>query len=127
MNYFRASLNGDAAKLISWLLITDANYELSLTLLRERSGNKRCIVQAHLKVRWFQPSMKCKSGPGLRKILETTNEHLRASEELGEPTDAWNSLLIFWITDKLDNDSKTQWQSTVARSLEVFRFKKSSP
>ena len=67
-------------------------------------------MQAHLKVIWSQPSIKCESGLGLRKILETTNEHLRALEEVGEPTHAWNSLLIFWITEKLDNESKKQWQ-----------------
>ena len=52
--------------------------------------------------------MKCESGLGLRKILETTSEHLRALEELGEPTHAWISL--FRITEKLDNESKKQWQ-----------------
>ena len=91
-------------------------------------------MQAHLKVIWSQPSMKCESGLVLRKILETTNEHLRALEELGEPTHAWNSLLIFWITEKLDNESKKTMaigpsrhrSSTVARSREVFRFPKSS-
>ena len=110
LNYLRACLKGDAAKLISSLMITDANYEIALTLLRDRYENKRCIVQAHLKVIWSQPSMKCESGLGMRKILETTNEHLRALKELGEPTHAWNSLLIFWITEKLDNESEKQWQ-----------------
>ena len=89
-------------------MITDAIYEIALTLLRDWYKNNRCIVQAHLKVRWSQPSMKCESGLGLRKILETTNEYFRALEELGEPIHAWNSLLMFWITEKLDNESKKQ-------------------
>ena len=87
-------------------MITDAIYEIALTLLRDRYENKRCIVQAHFKVTWSQPSMKCESGLGLRKSLETTNEHLRALEE---PTHEWNSFLIFWITEKLYNESKKQW------------------
>ena len=88
LNYLQACLKGDAAKLESSLMITDANYEIAMTLLRDRYENKRCIMQAHLKVICSQPSMKCESGLGLRKILETTNEHMRASEELGEPTHA---------------------------------------
>ena len=56
-------------------MITDAKYEIALTILRDRYENNRCIVQAHLKVIWSQPSMKCESGLGLRKILDTTNEH----------------------------------------------------
>ena len=91
-------------------MITDANCEIALTHLRDSYENKRCIVQAHLKLFWSQPSLKCESGLGLRKILETTNEHLRASEELCEPSHAWNSMLIFWITEKLNNESMKQWQ-----------------
>ena len=95
LNYLRACLTGDAAKLICSLLVTDANYEIALTLLRDRYKNKRCIVQAHFKVMWSQPSMKCESGLWLQNILETTNEQVRALEELDEPTNARNSLLIF--------------------------------
>ena len=115
-------------------MITDANYEIALTLLRDRYENKRCIVQAHLKLIWSQPSMKCESGLGLQKILETTNEHLRALEELCKPTHAWISLLMFWITQKLDDESKKQWQLAhpgldllqLQDLGEVFRFNKLS-
>ena len=69
LNYLRACLKGDAAKLICSLMITDANHEIALTLLRKRYENKRCIVQGHLKVIWSQPSLKYESGLGLRKIL----------------------------------------------------------
>ena len=110
LKYLRACLKGNAAKLISSLMIADAEYEIALTFLRDRYENTRFIVQAHLKVIWSQPSMKCESGLGLRKILEITNEHLSALEELGEPTHAWNSWLIIWISEKLDNESKKQWQ-----------------
>ena len=35
---------------------------------------------------------------------------MRALEELGEPTHAWKSLLMFWITERLEKESKKQWQ-----------------
>ena len=110
LNYLRACLKGDAARLISSMTIIDSNYSIALRLLRERYENKRCIVQAHLKAIWSQPVMKGESGIGLRKILETTNEHLRALQELGEPVEHWDSLLIFWLVEKLDPESKKQWQ-----------------
>ena len=56
--------------------------------------------------------MKSESALGLRKISETTNENLGALEAIGEPTAAWDSLLIFWRTEKLDNESKKQWELT---------------
>ena len=39
--------------------------------------------------------MRNESAVSLRKTLETTNEHLRALAELGEPLDSSDSLLIF--------------------------------
>ena len=110
LNYLKVCLVGDAAKLISSVTITDSNYPIAMQLLQERYENKRCIVQAHLKAIWTQPCLKNESASGLRKILETTTEHLRALTELGEPTAAWDSVLIFWIIERLDCESRKQWQ-----------------
>ena len=88
----------------------DANYGIAMKLLHERYENKRCIVQAHLKAIWTQPPMRNESAVGLRKILETTNEHLRSLAELDEPIDSWDSLLIFWIIERLDGESRKHWQ-----------------
>ena len=54
--------------------------------------------------------MKSESASNLRKLLETTNEHLRALKDLGQPVDQWDSLLVFWIGDKMDAESRRQWQ-----------------
>ena len=110
LNYLKACVKGDAAKLISTITITDANYSLASKLLRDRYDNKRCIVQAHLQAIWNQSAMKSESASNLRKLLETTNEHLRALKDLGQPVDQWDSLLVFWIGDKMDAESRRQWQ-----------------
>ena len=110
LNYLKVCLVGNAAKLITSVTITDANYGIAMKLLHERYENKRCIVQAHLKAIWTQPPMRNESAVDLRKILETTNEHLRTFAELGEPIDSWDSLLIFWIIERLDGQSRKQWQ-----------------
>ena len=85
LNYLRACLKGDAAKLICWISINDANYAIALGILTDRYANKRSIVQAHLQSIWSQSSMKVESASGLRKLLEVTNEHLRSLKELGQP------------------------------------------
>ena len=54
--------------------------------------------------------MKVESGSGLRKLHETTNEHLRALEALGQPVNQWSAVLVFCIADKLDAESRKQWQ-----------------
>ena len=110
LNYLRACLKGDAAKLICSVLKTDANYAIALGLLTDRYANKRSIVQAHLQSTWSQSSMKVESASGLRKLLKVTNEHLRSLKELGQPTDQWDSLLVFWLSEKMDPESCKQWQ-----------------
>ena len=54
--------------------------------------------------------MKVESGSGLRKLHETTNEHLSALEALGQPVNQWTAVLIFCIANKLDAESRKQWQ-----------------
>ena len=74
--YLKSCLKGDAAKLRSSVMITDASYEIALFLLRERYKNTCCIVQAYFKMIWTQASEKFESGLGLRKLLKTTNDRL---------------------------------------------------
>ena len=91
-------------------MILDGDYEIALTLFRKMYENKRCIVEALFRMIGTQPSMKSESGLRLCKNLETRNDHLRALEEIGVPTDAWDSFLFFRITENLDNESKKQGQ-----------------
>ena len=110
LNYLRACVEGDAAKLISSITITDTNYTIAMQLLQERYENKPSIVQAHLQIIWSQPSMKMESSSGLQKNLETTNEHLRPLADLCQPFVHWDSLLVFWLAEKTDSESREQWQ-----------------
>ena len=87
INYLRACLQGDAAKLIRSVAITDANYPIALGLLKERYANKRSIVQSQLQSISSQPSMKVESATDLKKLLEVTKEHPGSLKELGQPTD----------------------------------------
>ena len=110
LNYPKACIKGDAAKIFSSLRITDANYPNAWQLLKDRWDNTRSIVHAHLKAIWSQSSTKVKSGSGLRKLHETTNEHLRELEALGQPVNQWSAVLDFCIADKLDAESRKQSQ-----------------
>ena len=110
LNYLKACVKGEAARLFSSISITDANYNIALTLLKDRYENKRSIIQAHLQAIWSQPVLKNESALGLRILLELTNEHLRALVELGQPLEHWNAILVFVLTDKMDPESRKQWQ-----------------
>ena len=116
LNYLRVCVNGDAAKVISSLTITDANYSIAQRLLTERYENKRSIVNAHLKAIWSQLSIKTESGRALRKLLETTNENYEHAKKRvlqgggSTPKEYWEHLLVFWLCDMMDLESRKQWE-----------------
>ena len=110
LNCLKACVKREAAKLISSVTITDQNYEIAWELLHERYENKRSLVQAHLQAIWSQGSLKSESSTGLRKLLETTNENLRALTELGQPVEYWNAIFVHSLSEKMDPESRKQWQ-----------------
>ena len=110
LNYLKACIKRDAAKIISSLRITDANYPIAWQLLKHRYDKTRSIVHAHSQAIWSQSSMKVESGSGLGKLYETTNEHPGAVEALGQPVNIWSAVLVLCIADKLDAESLKQWQ-----------------
>lgn len=75
--YLKASLTGDASNVISSLEISDTNYDVAWTLLKERYDNKRVIVQNHIKAILDLPSMTKENHAELRKIADGA-KHLHA-------------------------------------------------
>ena len=82
LSYLKLALKGDAAQIVSSLLVTDTNYDIAKRELEERYNNKRSIVKAHLAAIHALPAIKKESSVELRKLLESTNEHVQALEAL---------------------------------------------
>ena len=108
LSYLKLSLKCDAAQIVSSLLVTDANYDIAKRKLEERCNNKRSIVKAHLASIHALPAIKKESSGELRKLLESTNEHVQALEALGLPIDQWDAILVYWLLEKLDTESRKQ-------------------
>ena len=110
LSYLKLSLKGDAAQIISSLLVTDANYDIAKRKLEERYNNKRSIVKAHLTAINALPVLKKESSVELRRLLESTNEHVQALEALMLPVDQWDAILVYWVLEKLDAESRKQFE-----------------
>ena len=79
-SYLKLSLKCDAAKIALSLLVTDTNYDIAKRKLEERYNNKRSIVKAHVAAIRVLPPIKRESSVEMRKLLESTNEHVQALE-----------------------------------------------
>ena len=110
LSYLKLSLKDDAAQIVSSLLVTDANYDIAKRKLEERYNNKCSIVKAHLAAVHALPAIEKESSVELRMLLESTNEHVQALEALGLPVDQWDAILVYWLLEKLDAESRKQFE-----------------
>ena len=122
LSYLKLALKGDAAQIDSSLLVTDTNYDIAKRKLEERYNNKRSIVKAHLASIHALPAIKKESSIELRKLLESTNEHVRALEALRLPVNHWDAILVYWLLEKLDAESRKQFELTHP-GTDVLTFK----
>ena len=102
LNFLKACVKGEAARIIGSISITDANYNIALKLLKDRYENKRSVIEAHLQALWPQPVLKTESALGLRKHLEHTIEHLRAFVEPGQQVEHCNAILVSVLTNQIN-------------------------
>ncbi|XP_018377662.1 PREDICTED: uncharacterized protein LOC108770525 [Trachymyrmex cornetzi] len=110
LQYLRASLTGDAAKIISALEISDPNYQVAWAILKERYDNRREIVQSHIKAIFELPSMAKENITELRQIVDGATRHIHALQVLKRPTTQWDDLLVYILSSKLDALTSREWQ-----------------
>ena len=75
-NYLQAQLKGDATRVVADIPLTDANYQHSIVLLRERFGQPNRLINAHMQAllnltKLMQPthSQACNHFMTLLKII----------------------------------------------------------
>nr|CAI5818359.1 unnamed protein product [Callosobruchus analis] len=112
--YLRNCVRGDAAQLINSLEMTNANYPKAWDILQERYANKKLIVHCHIKNIFELMPIKFESYTHLRSLLDTFNKNLRTLAALEQPTEQWNTLLVYIVSSKLDTNTKKEWEKCTA-------------
>ena len=123
LSQYNLSLKGIAAQIVSSMLVADENNDIAKRMLEERFNNKRSIVKAHLAAIHALSAIKKESSAKLRKLLESTNEHVQALEAWMLPVDQWDALLMFLLLEKLKAESRKQFILTHL-GTDVLTFKK---
>lgn len=110
-HYLRSSLGGSALQVISALEFTTANYAHAWDLLVQRFHNNRLLIHNHVKSLFTIPSISQDSPTHLRKLIDTIYRNLRALKTIGEPTDSWDTLVIYLVVTKLDSATEREWEN----------------
>ena len=82
-NYLRTQLEDRALKTINRLELTNANYETAITLLQERYGKKRMVLDAHY-AQLIDLAQASNNTSPLRATYDAIEKHLRLLQSLGE-------------------------------------------
>ncbi|XP_058816959.1 uncharacterized protein LOC131680258 [Topomyia yanbarensis] len=88
-HYLRASLSGEAARLIETLTITTNNYAVAWEILLNRYSNKYLLRKKHIQALLEYPRIKKESAASIHSIVDDFQRHTKVLEQLGEPTKEW--------------------------------------
>ena len=105
LTYLRSQLQGSAAKVISGLTLTDASYDHSVALLKERFGQKPKLIQTHMQALLDLPA-PIDTFSSLESFHDTIEGHVRSLTSLGKSADSYGDLLAQSIVNKLPNKTR---------------------
>ncbi|XP_028176820.1 uncharacterized protein LOC114364741 [Ostrinia furnacalis] len=95
---------------IKSLEFSSENYIIAWDLLENRYNNNRLLVQNHVKALFNIASLNKESSVQIRKLIDNILKNMRALKTLGEPTESWDTLIIYLITSKLDSCTEREWE-----------------
>lgn len=118
--YLKSCLSDDASRAVEALTINDENYTKAWEILEKRFENTRLIVQDHVLSIINAPVINKSSHASLRELLDLLVTNITALKTLEIPTDSWNALLIPIIVERLDFNSKKDWQSSLDTTVPTY-------
>lgn len=115
-HYLRSCLESEALQVIQNLELTSANYDAAWSLLERRYKNKQLMIHTHIKGIVEHPKILKESFVSLRDLLDSFQNHIRSLKALDQPTEQWDSILIYLVTDKFDYNTKKEWETIAVKN-----------
>jgi len=132
-NYLKSQLQGDAARSIDGIPLSDQNYLHAVTLLQVHFGQTHRLVAAHMQA-FIKAPNPANTLNSLRKFYDTVESHLRGLSSVGKSKQSYGDLLVPIILSKLPKDTirnlargstSTDWKypeliSAIRREIEIL-------
>jgi hypothetical protein len=107
-NYLQSLLEGQAARAIKGLTLTNANYDAAITILRERLGKTQQTIAAQMdEILKIQVCMNGRTSQ-LRYVYDKISVHVRGLASLGVSSEQYGSMLIPIIMSKLPTEIRLE-------------------
>ncbi|XP_059056265.1 uncharacterized protein LOC131850114 [Achroia grisella] len=118
LHYLKGLLIGEAEQLLRHVPITHDNYKNCWEQLERRYNNKKYLSNCIMKRFMSQKIIGTESASALKELLDTTNECLHGLNNLGIDTSTWDVLVIYILCQKLDGESRKQWELKISEFSE---------
>ena len=105
LNYLNSKLMGEAKSAVSGIMLSNGNYSVAVTLLKERFGDVQSVVNCHYR-ELINITPGINSSKGLRLLYDQVEKHLRSLESLHQ--DVNQEVFISIITSKVPKDVLVQ-------------------
>ncbi|XP_055598419.1 uncharacterized protein LOC129747991 [Uranotaenia lowii] len=108
--YLRASLSGDAQKLIQTIPINSNNYLVAWNLLLDHFQNPSRLKQSYVDSLFEFSALKSESASELHSLVERFEANVKILHQLGERTEYCDILLIRMLSIRLDSTTRRDWE-----------------
>ena len=113
LHCLKSALTGNAERIISSLECNNENFPIAWKLVTGRYDNKRLLIQNLIKNLMELTPVNKDSHSELRVFLDTIRDHMSSLKGLGQPTESWDSLLLYTFTSKIDKYAQRDWERSV--------------
>ncbi|XP_058449063.1 uncharacterized protein LOC131429026 [Malaya genurostris] len=109
-HYLKSAFTGEAAQMIESFTISAANYPLAWQALISRYANEYLLKKRHMQALLEIQRVKKETTAALHGIVDNFERHTKILRQLGEPVDAWSTMLEHLLCVRLPDDSPKAWE-----------------
>ncbi|XP_062703955.1 uncharacterized protein LOC134286359 [Aedes albopictus] len=118
-HYLRASLRGDALKLVDSYPMSEANYDVAWNGLVARFSNGYLLKKRHLNAMFEFPKIRKESAIGIHDVIDCFERNTKILDQLGERTSSWGAMLTHLMVSKLDDVTQKRWEEHASDEAEL--------
>ncbi|XP_055633072.1 uncharacterized protein LOC129773486 [Toxorhynchites rutilus septentrionalis] len=115
MHYLKGLVQGEAARILDPIRISEQGYKDAWRSLRLRFENKRQLIKCHIRALFDTPTMRKESAEELLALVDRVEQQISVLKSLGEPADRWSSLLMYLLSVRLDPSTLREWENHYAK------------
>ncbi|XP_055542768.1 uncharacterized protein LOC129728356 [Wyeomyia smithii] len=115
-HYLKGCLQGEPKSLIEPIKITSANYKVAWEMLLRRYNNSKQLKKRQIQTLFKLPTLSKESVVDLHALLETFQRVVQTLDQIVQPGDYKDLLLVNLLASRLDPFTRRGWEEHSAAS-----------